>query len=499
MQDPPSPPPSPAFAPPTGPFRLGWEEWAALPDLGLPALKAKVDTGARTSALHAFDIEPFGPIQAPRLRFAIHPIPGRVDVTIPCSATVVDRREVISSNGEMDYRFVIRTDLAMGARRWPIEITLTDRSLMAYRMLIGRQALPGDCLICPADSCLQPVLGYGAYASARLRSQAPPRALRLAVLSREGGAFTTRRLVAEAEARGHSVEVLDTARCYLAIDPADPAVHYDGARLPRFDAVVPRIGASVTGYGTAVLRQFEAAGSYIVNPPEGIRASRDKLMAHQVMARHRLPMPLTAFASSPKDTANLIGLVGGAPLVVKLLESAQGRGVVLAETGQAAQSVISAFRGLKADFLVQEFLHEAQGADLRVLVIGGKVVAAMRRRAQPGEFRANLHQGGRAEPLRLPREARDLALRAARAFRLGLAGVDMLETSQGPKLIEVNSSPGFEGIETASGKNIAALLIAEIERRVRPAPMRRPRKGTKALAQEGAPGGAIPEAPSAAP
>ena len=457
------------------PFLLGWEEWVALPGLGLPALKAKVDTGARTSALHAFDIEPFGPINAPKVRFAIHPIPGRNDVTIPCSARAIDRREVISSNGEMEYRYVIRTELEIGARRWPVEVTLTDRGSMAYRMLIGRQALGEDVTVRPQDSFVQPELGYEVYHSAAMKTAAPPRTLRIAVLSREGGAYSTRRLVTEGEARGHVVEVLDTTRCYLAINAAEPAVWYDGQRLPRYDAVVPRIGVSVTAYGAAILRQFEAAGTFVVNPSDGILASRDKLMAHQVLARHRVPMPVTAIASSPKDTGNLIDLVGQAPLVVKLLESTQGRGVVLAETRKAAQSVISAFRGLKADFLVQQFVREAGGEDVRALVIGGRIAAAMRRVAAPGEFRSNLHQGGRAEPVKLTREERDVALRAARAFRLGLAGVDLLRSDDGPKVLEVNSSPGFEGVESASGRNVAQILYEEIERRVRPAPARKRR------------------------
>ena len=459
------------------PFRLGWEEWVALPGLGLPAIRAKVDTGARTSALHAFDIEPFGPANAPKVRFAIHPIPDRTDVTIPWSARVVDPREETSSMGDMEFRFFIATEIEIGGRRWPIEVTLTDRSTMSYRMLLGRQALGPDTVVTPTQSFLQPLLGYDVYHSAAVKAAAPARALRVAVLSREGGAYSTRRIVEEGEARGHTVEVLDTTRCYLAIDALAPEVHYDGARLPRFDAVVPRIGMSVTAYGCAILRQFEAMGTFVVNPSDGIMASRDKLMAHQVLARHRLPMPVTAIASSPKDTGNLIGLVGGAPLVVKLLSSTQGKGVVLAETKKAAQSVISAFRGLKAEFLVQEFVREAGGTDLRALVVGGKVVAAMQRIAAPGEFRSNLHQGGSAQPVRLRRAERETAERAARAFRLSLAGVDMLRTEAGPKLLEVNSSPGFEGIETASDRNVARALFEEIEKRVRPAPARKRKEG----------------------
>ncbi len=457
-------------------FRLGWEEWVSLPDLGLPALKAKVDTGAKTSSLHAFDIEPFGPARAPHVRFAVHPIPGRTDVAIPCSAEVIDRREVMSSNGDVEYRYVIRSHVTVGVRHWPIELTLTDRGAMSYRMLLGRQGMAEDVVIVPGESFCQPELRYDGYLTSAIQTQAPARTLRIAVLSREGGAYSTKRIVAEGEARGHVVEVIDTTRCYMAINALSPEVHYDGMRLPHYDAIIPRIGVSVTAYGAAVIRQFEQSGTYVVNPAEGILASRDKLHAHQILARYHIDMPATAFASSPKDTDNLMALVGNAPLVVKLLESSQGKGVVLAETKKAAQSVISAFRGLKANFLVQHFVKEAAGEDIRCLVVGGRVVAAMRRVAAPGEFRSNLHQGGKAEKVRISKAERDMAVRAARAFGLNLAGVDLLRATDGPKVLEVNSSPGFEGIEGASGRNVAAHLFDDIERHARPTiPRRRAR------------------------
>ena len=231
----------------------------------------------------------------------------------------------------------------------------------------------------------------------------------------------------------------------------------------------------ITPYGTAVIRQFETLGTFCVNGSEGITASRDKLQAHQILAKHRIGMPTTAFAASPKDTDNLIDLVGTAPLIVKLLESTQGKGVVLAETKKAAQSVISAFRGLKANFLVQDFVKEAAGEDIRCLVIGGRVVASMKRTAAAGEFRSNLHQGGSAAVARISKVEREAAVKAARAFRLGIAGVDLLRSSEGPKVLEVNSSPGLEGIEKASGKNLAGLLYEEIEKNARPVPARRPR------------------------
>ena len=455
------------------PFALGWEEWLALPDLGLPALCAKIDTGAKTSSLHAFDIEPFGAARAPHVRFAVHPIPGREDVTIACSAPVIDRREVTSSNGETEYRFVIESPVQLGHRSWPVEITLTDRGAMSYRMLLGRQALSDDMVVMPNAGFYQTRLDYGVYDTAALAAHAPARTLRIAVLSREPDCFSTRRLIGEGEARGHVVEVIDTTRCYMAINALAPEIHYDGRRLPHYDAVIPRIGASVTAYGAAVLRQLELTGTWCVNPAAGIQASRDKLHAHQILARHHIGMPATAFAASPKDTENLIALVGNAPLVVKLLESSQGKGVVLAETDKAAQSVISAFRGLKANFLVQHFVGEAAGEDIRCLVVAGRVVAAMRRVAAEGEFRSNLHQGGRAKPVRISRDERDMAIRAARAFGLGFAGVDLLRAKDGPKVLEVNSSPGLEGIEGTSGQNVAALLFDAIERRARPTGARR--------------------------
>ncbi len=453
-------------------LQFGWEEWISLPDLGVPALRAKVDTGARTSALHAFDIETFGPASKPKVRFTVHPIPGRDDLIIPCSAPILDRREVASSNGERELRYVIESTLSVNGDSWPIELTLTNRSTMTSRMLLGRQALKDHITIVATDRFLQPELSYDVYHTAKMRQAQPNRDLRIAVLSREDN-YSTRRLVEEGEKRGHTVEVINTTRCYMAINAMAPEVHYDGKRLPRFDAVIPRIGASITPYGTAIVRQFETIGTYCVNPSHGISASRDKLYAHQLMARARVGMPNTAFAASPKDTGNLIGLVGTAPLIVKLLESTQGKGVVLAETKKAAESVIDAFRGLKANFLVQDFVKEAAGEDIRCLVVGNKVVAAMKRTGAEGDFRSNLHRGGSAKSVRITREERETALRAAKAFDLNMAGVDLLRSEAGPKVLEVNSSPGFEGIEKSTDKNIAGRLYDQIESQVRPAPIRR--------------------------
>ena len=317
----------------------------------------------------------------------------------------------------------------------------------------------------PSLSYQQPQLDYSVYD--RIAKKPPtPRSLRIAVLTREPNSYSTRRLVEAAEAREHVVELIDTQRCYMLINAGKPEVHYDGRALPPYDAVIPRIGASITSYGTAVTRQFEAMGCYCVNGSHAIAVSRDKLHAHQLLAREGIGMPTTAFASSPKDTKNLIDLMGAPPIIVKLLESSQGKGVVLAETKKAAESVVDAFRGLKADFLVQQFVKEAGGEDIRCVVVGGKVVAAIKRTAAPGDFRSNLHQGGTAKVVRITREERETAVAAAKVLNLGLAGVDLLRSNEGPKVLEVNSSPGLEGIETASGKNVAGLLYEAIEKRV---------------------------------
>lgn len=453
-------------------IEVGWEEWLGLPDLGLPALKAKVDTGARTSALHAFTIQPFGSVEKPRVRFGIHPIPDRPDFEVYCSANVVDRREVTSSNGQTELRYVIETPVHIGGQTWPIQITLTNRENMSYRMLLGRQALERDVAgehvsVRPDASCLQPELTYDLYKDLK-KAKPIKRPLHIAVLTREPNNYSSQRLKEAAEAMGHSVALVDTKRCYLNIQSHAPEVHYDGAPLPAFDAVIPRIGASLTFYGMAVVRQFEAMGAYCVNPSAAIGASRDKLQAHQILARHRIPMPTTAFASSPHDTESLMDLVDGAPLVVKLLQSTQGRGVVLAETRKAGEAVISAFQGLDANFLAQKFVAEAAGQDVRCFVIGKRVVASMIRIAEEGEYRSNLHRGGTAMYVRITKEERELAVRASKALGLTVSGVDLLRTNNGPVVLEVNSSPGLEGIESASNKLVAEKIIEHIAANVRP-------------------------------
>ncbi len=292
--------------------------------------------------------------------------------------------------------------------------------------------------------------------------------MRIAILSRNPKLYSTRRLVEAAVKRNHEVQVLDTLKCYIDIASLRPSVHYKGKMLESFDAVIPRIGASITFYGAAVLRQFEMMGAWPVNESVALTRSRDKLRSLQIMARAGIGLPLTGFANSPGDTEDLIKIVGGAPLVVKLLEGTQGKGIVLAETYKAAESLIDAFRELGANFLVQEFIKEAGGADIRAFVIGEKVVAAMKRQAREGEFRSNLHRGGTATIVKLTPEERSTAVRAAKKMGLNVAGVDLLRSNHGPVVMEVNSSPGLEGIENATGKDVATMIIQFIEKHARP-------------------------------
>ncbi|MFN3596848.1 MAG: 30S ribosomal protein S6--L-glutamate ligase [Rubricoccaceae bacterium] len=288
--------------------------------------------------------------------------------------------------------------------------------------------------------------------------------MRLAILSRRPDLYSTRRLVEAARARGHTVDVLDTLRCTAHLPPSGPELHYEGQRVPHYDAVIPRIGASVTFYGLAVVRQFEAMGVYCLNGSVGITRSRDKLRSHQTLAEKGIGLPVTAFAHQPGAAEDLIRSVGGPPVIVKLLEGTQGVGVVLCETRKAAQSVIEAFRGVKAYLLVQEFVAEAAGADLRLLVVGERVVAAMRRQGTDGEFRSNLHRGGQAEKVRITPQERRTAVQAARALKLRVAGVDILRSHRGPLVLEVNSSPGLQGIEQTTGKDVAGAIVEFVAR-----------------------------------
>ncbi|WP_432737914.1 30S ribosomal protein S6--L-glutamate ligase [Maridesulfovibrio sp. FT414] len=292
--------------------------------------------------------------------------------------------------------------------------------------------------------------------------------MKIGILSRKKELYSTTSLVNACKARGHEVMVINPLRCYMNITSHNPSIFYKGEKLEGFDAIVPRIGASITFYGCAVVRQFEMMGVYCVNESVAITRSRDKLRSLQLLARKGIGLPVTAFAHSTQYTDDLIDIVGGAPVVIKLLEGTQGKGVVLAETRATAVSIIEAFKGLDANILVQEFISEAAGADIRCLVVGGKVIAAMKRQGRDGDFRSNLHQGGTASQVRITPEERSTAVRSAKIMGLGFCGVDILRSNHGPVVMEVNSSPGLEGIEKTTQIDVAGALVEYIEKNAKP-------------------------------
>ncbi len=447
---------------------IGKEEWCSLTELGLPAIKARIDSGAKTSSLHAFNIHQFEEGGKRYVHFDIHPIQNDRKTIQSCRGLVVDRREVKSSSGDKEHRPVIKTPITLGSETWEIEITLTNRDSMGYRMLIGREAMTNRVLIDPDSSlCLGTVSAEevkGHYTTVKPKKDG----LRIVVLASNPNLYSNKRLIEAGEERGHEIRFVNISQCYMNISSQKPEVHYRGGQLlDDVDAVIPRIKPSMTFYGCAVARQFQSTGAYCLNDSVSISRSRDKLRSLQLLSDKRVPMPTTGFANSPMDTSDIIKMVGGAPLVVKLLEGTQGKGVVLAETSKAAESVINAFKSLKANILVQEFIKEANGKDIRCFVIDGKVVGSIQREAAAGEFRANLHLGGSASSVKITADERKIAIQAAKAMGLQVAGVDIIRSKDGPKVLEINSSPGLDGIENITEKDIAGLMIECIERKLR--------------------------------
>ena len=447
---------------------LGSEEWCSFPELGIPAIKARVDSGAKTSALHAINIAPFVKDGINWVKFDINPIQNNLKTVIHCEALLIDKRVVKSSSGFREQRYVIQSNINIGSDLWAIEMTLTNRDSMGFRMLLGREAMSGRILVDPQQQYL---LGQNTTENLKdLYVNAIPNksGLRIGLLASNPELYSNKRIMEAGEMRGHEMHFLNIKECYMKLDADKPEIHYRGGKvLDNFDAVIPRIRPSITFYGCALTRQFEAMKVYCLNSAAAITQSRDKLFSLQLLLRNGVDIPTTGFANSPLDTDDLIKMVGGSPLIVKLLEGTQGKGVVLAETKKAAESVINAFKSLNANILVQEFIKEADGKDLRLFVVDGKVVAAIQREAAPGEFRANIHMGGTASIVKPTSDERKIAIKAAKAMDLRVAGVDIIRSAKGPLLLEVNSSPGLEGIEGATNKDIAGEMIKAIESNIK--------------------------------
>ncbi|MGB3151988.1 MAG: 30S ribosomal protein S6--L-glutamate ligase [Maribacter sp.] len=447
---------------------IGSEEWCVFKDLGIPAIKARVDSGAKTSSIQATGLKIVTKGTEEWVKFEVNPLPENRSIGFSCEARLVDRRMVKSSSGISEERLVVKTPVTLGEDTFDIELTLANRDTMEFRMLLGREALMDRYIVNPAS-------GYEVqdFADEEIEKKYQPyfkekTGLKIALLASNPNLYSNKRIIEAAEARGHEIQFLNVELAYMKLDARSPEIRYRGGNILKdFDAVIPRIKPSVTFYGCALIRQFNNLGVYCQNSAEAITQSRDKLFASQLFSKNDIHIPITGFAKSPMDTKDLIKMVNGAPLIIKLLESTQGKGVVLAETNKAAESVINAFKSVNTNILVQEFIKEANGQDIRCFVVNGKVVASMQRQAEKGEFRANIHQGGKASIIKITAEERKLAQKAAKVLNLAVAGVDIIRSNKGPLLLEVNSSPGLEGIENATGRDIANHMVVAIEKKLK--------------------------------
>ncbi len=447
---------------------IGSEEWCCFKTFGIPAIKARVDSGAKTSSIQANKIKTFYKDTENWVRFHVNPIQDNRSIDIICEAKIFATRTVKSSMGITEERIVIETPVTIDGDTFNIKLTLANRDSMEFRMLLGREALNHRFLVNPAQKNV--LTNYAPQDIEQKYSafKKEKTGLKIALLASNPDLYSNKRIVEAGEARGHEVVFLNVQQAYMKFDAKEPQIRYRGGNvIDQFDAIIPRIRPSVTFYACALLRQFDVMKTYCLNSADAITQSRDKLLATQLFAKNDIHIPVTGFANSPLDTKDLIKMVNGAPLIIKLLESTQGKGVVLAETNKAAESVINAFKSVKTNILVQEFIKEANGQDIRCFVVNGKVVASMQRQAAKGEFRANIHQGGSASKIKITADERKLAIKAAKILDLPVAGVDIIRSNKGPLLLEVNSSPGLEGIENATGLDIANIMIEAIEKKLK--------------------------------
>ncbi len=449
-------------------FLIGSEEWCSLPSLGLPIIKIRIDSGAKTSALHAVNIIPYIENGVEYVKFDIHPIQDNRRIVKSCVAPVVSKKVVRSSNDVLEHRFVISTKIKMGDSIWDIDVSLTNRDSMGYRMILGREGMRNRVFVDPDSSFLTHKISDKKALQLYSSKVVSRSGLNIILLASNPELYSNKRIMEAARARNHNISFVNIGDCYINVQYGGYSIYHAVTKkeLKEVDAVIPRLRPSMTFYGCALTRQFNSLGAFCLNDAVSISNSRDKLRCLQILAGKGINLPVTSFASAPDATQHLIETVGGAPVIIKLLEGTQGRGVVLAETRKAAASVINAFKSVKANILVQEYIKEAGGSDIRCFVIEDKVVAAMQRRSAPDDFRSNLHLGGRAYKVQLTKEEVKIAISASRTLGLKVAGVDIIRSKDGPKVIEVNSSPGLEGVETITGKDIATMMIRCIEKNI---------------------------------
>lgn len=444
---------------------LGNEEFVSIPDLDIGIMKARIDSGAASSVIHAFNIRIFSEANKKIVSFSINPISHQRLITHTCRTELAGWKYIRSSNGIIEKRPFIITSLEIGSIICEnIEVTLTNRDYMGHRILIGRDSLPEGSLVDPGKKFILTHALEELYLNFKLHHKP----LKIALLASNPHLYSNQRIIEAGEKLGHEMIFLNIKKCYIDIQQKSSTIHcrnFDNSEISKIDAVIPRIKPSLTFYGCALVRQFQTMGKFCLNDANAIANSRDKLKSLQILASKFIPMPITSFATSTKETKHLIELVGGVPLIIKLLEGTQGKGVMLIESKTGAESVISAFKSANANILVQEFISESRGEDIRCFVVDYKVVGSMSRRsANKDEFRANFHLGGTVENIKITPNERRIAISAARILGLPIAGVDIIRSKKGPMVLEINSSPGLKGIEAATGKDIATEMIKCLEK-----------------------------------
>lgn len=447
---------------------VGSEEWCGLPELGIPYIKARVDSGAKTSSLHAFNIRGFKRGGVSMVSYELHPIQHNRQVIVRCESEVVDRRMVKSSSGVAEKRYVIKTRLQLSGQEWETEVTLANRDSMGYRMLLGRAAMLGRILVDPSAKLLCGKVEENKVHEIYGQSSHGIKGLKLGLLASNPRLYSNRRIIEAAEERGHEIHFIDIKQCYMKLDAENPEIHFGrGKTLNDLDAVIPRIKSDISMFGCALLRQFESTDIYTLNSASAIACARDKLFAMQTMLENGVAMPSSAAANTPMDVADLVAMVEGFPLLIKMVHGYKGDGIVLADSEKSAESVIEAFESLNANMLIQEFIREAGGRDLRVLVVDGKAVAAVESNSVLDEYAANLQRGKSVALAKLSAQEKRLATKAAKAVGLKVAGIDMIRSSKGPLVLNIHASPNLQHVENATGKDLAGMLIHAVEKKLK--------------------------------
>ncbi len=444
---------------------VGSEEWLTLPVIGLPLIKARVDSGAKTSALHAFNIRSFSRNGVAWVSYEVHPLQDNRRVIVRFESEVVDKRMVKSSSGLSEKRYIIRTPVTLKGQTWDIEISLTNRDSMGYRMLFGREAMNGRILVDPSASFL---CGTHSKDSVnKLYGHTPPKfdGLNIGLLASNPELHSNQRIIEAGEERGHRIRFFDINHCFMKLDADNPVIYYRGAKiLNELDAIIPRVKPALTSYGCALVRHFENIGTYSLNSSGAIAGSRDKFYSLQLLLKNGLNIPVSGIANSHIDTDDLIEMVNGAPMVIKPVTRVSGRGMVLAETRKASESTISAFKSMNSNLLVQEYIKEAEGAHLRLFVVDGKVIAAMQRKAVRASSKTDTRRGSTCSITKVSAAERQLAVKACKVMRLKVGGVDIIRSERGPLLLSVKSSPGLEDIEETTGKDLGGAMISALEK-----------------------------------